>query len=191
MKDSLFYIIIRPFLNVLVKVFLTPKYKGLENIPKDGKIIFAGTHVSILDPLLLGSSTKRSIHFLAKDELWKGPKKIIFNNLGLIPVNRREKDPNSLKLAKEYLKSGRVIAIFPEGTLEKEKETLLPFKIGAIKLASDTKTKIIPFAITGSYKLFSRNLKIEFGKPITVKDKDLEKENKKLEDVISRLIKEK
>lgn len=191
MKDSLFYIIIRPFLNVLVKVFLTPKYKGLENIPKDGKIIFAGTHVSILDPLLLGSSTKRSIHFLAKDELWKGPKKIIFNNLGLIPVNRREKDSNSLKLAREYLKSGKVIAIFPEGTLEKEKETLLPFKMGAIKLASDTKTKIVPFAITGSYKLFSRSLKIEFGKPVTVKGKDLEKENKKLEDVITKLIKEK
>ena len=191
MKDSLFYIIIRPFLNVLVKVFLTPKYKGLENIPKDGKIIFAGTHVSILDPLLLGSSTKRSIHFLAKDELWKGPKKIIFNNLGLIPVNRREKDSNSLKLAREYLKSGKVIAIFPEGTLEKEKETLLPFKMGAIKLASDTKTKIVPFAITGSYKLFSRSLKIEFGKPVTVKDKDLEKENKRLEDVINKLIKEK
>ena len=119
----------------------------------------------------------------------KGPKKIIFSNLGLIPVNRREKDKDALKKAKEYLEKNEVIGIFPEGTTEKGRGLLL-FKIGAVKMASDTNTKIVPFAITGSYKPLKK-IKIEFGKPIQIKSDDLEKENNNLRETIKNMIKEK
>ena len=134
------------------------------------------------------SSTKRCIHFLAKDELWKGPKKIIFSNMGLIPVNRRQKDHKSLESAENYLKHEKLIGIFPEGTTEKEKNVLLPFKIGAVKMAKDTDTKIIPFAIIGKYKLFSKDLKITFGESIEIKNSDLTKENDKLKNTIESLM---
>lgn len=189
MKESRFYKVMRPIIKALVFIFLTPKCEGLENIPKTGKLILAGNHTSILDPFLIMSMTKRPIHYLAKKELFKGPKKIIFNNLGLIPVNRSIKDKTVLKNAKKYLDSDMVIGIFPEGTTEKGKG-LLPFKIGTVKLAHDTNSQIVPFSITGKYKLFSRSLKIKFGKPINIKSNNLEKENENLRNTIKQMIKE-
>ena len=187
MKDSLLYRILRPLIKLITNVFLTPKYIGLENIPKEGSIVLAGTHTNILDCFLLISSTKRNVHFLAKDELWKGPKKILFSNMGLIPVNRRQKDHNALELAEKYLNNGNIIGIFPEGTTQKNRG-LLPFKIGAVKMAYDTNTKIIPFVIKGKYKLFSRNLKIIYGKEINITDKNLDKENERLRNIIINML---
>lgn len=186
-NDALLYRFARPIITVLFKAFFTPKIIGKENIPKTGRIILAGNHTSNFDCLLLISSTKRSIHFLAKKELWDGPKKIIFGNMGLIPVNRKEKDHKSLETAENYLKNEQLIGIFPEGTTEKEKGKILPFKMGALKMAKDTSSKIVPFAITGNYSLFSRNLKIVFDKPIEVK-KDLEEEKEALEQHIKTLM---
>ena len=187
MKESLLYRVLKVLADFINFIFITPKYIGRENIPKKGKIILAGTHTSETDPILLASATSRPIHFLVKDELWKGPKKIIFNNLGLIPVNRREKDHNALPLAKKYLDDDKLVLIFPEGTTEKGKG-LLNFKIGAIKLAHDTDTKIVPFVIMGKYHLFSKKLKVIFGKPFKVISDDLEKENIKFMDMIKKMI---
>lgn len=187
-KEALLYKIVRPIISVLFKLLYTPKIIGKENIPKDGKIILAGNHTNNFDCLLLMSSTKRCIHFLAKDELWKGFKKIIFGNMGLIPVNRRSKDHNALIKAEEYLNDEKVIGIFPEGTTEKEIGKMLPFKMGAIKMAKDTNSPIIPFSITGSYKLFSNDLTLRFGAIMSVTENDLENEKMKLEKTIEKLM---
>ena len=65
--------------------FPTVKIKG-SFAPYDFFMVFD------LINILLISSTKRVIHFLAKDELMVGMKRIIFKNMGLIPVNRRIHD---------------------------------------------------------------------------------------------------
>ena len=54
-------------------------------------------------------------------------------------------------------------------------------------MAKDTNTKIVPFCITGKYRLFSKNLKIEFQKAIIIKG-DLDKENDKLRNIIKEMI---
>lgn len=185
-KDSIFMKLIKPIITLIFKILYNPKIIGKENIPKEGKIILAGNHTNNLDCLLVISSVKRNIHFLAKDELWKGPKKIIFDNLGLIKVNRRKKDKECLRHAIEYLKNEKVIGIFPEGTIGKKK--LLPFKIGSVKMAYETNSEIIPFVITGKYKIFFNDLKIEFGKPIKIKSNDLEKENENLRNIIVKMM---
>ena len=185
-KDTILYRILRPIIKYFILIFYRPKLVGKEIIPKDGRIILAGNHTNIFDCLLLISSTKRSIHFLAKDELWKGIKKILFSNLGLIPVNRRQKDHKALEIAYSYLRDEQIIGIFPEGTIGKK--GILPFKMGAVKMASVTNTKIVPFAITGKYKIFSNDLKIVFGTPIKINNKELEQENNRLRDVIIKMV---
>lgn len=187
-EDVLFYKIIRPIITLLFPLLFKPKIIGEENIPTTGAVILAGNHTHIFDCLLLISSTKRCIHFLAKKELWIGIKKIIFANLGLIPVDRKKKDHRALEEAEKYLNNEKVIGIFPEGTTEKEKGKMLPFKMGAIKMAKDTNTKIVPFAIKGDYKLFSKNLSITFGKSIEVKSNDLEVEKERLGAYVKALI---
>ena len=188
-KDVLLYKLLRPIIKVLFRIIWTPKYIGLENVPKTGRVVLAGNHTNILDSIFLISCTKRNIHFLAKKELWKGPKKILFNNMGLIPVDRSIHDHDALIHAKKYLEQELVIGIFPEGTTRKGRKKMLPFKFGAVKMAHDTNTKIVPFVINGKYKLFSRSLKIEFLKPISIKD-DLEKENNNLYDIIDKKLEE-
>lgn len=99
MKEPLLYRITRPIIKVLFNFVYRPTYIGLENIPENKACILAGNHTNYLDCLLLISATKRTIHFLAKDDLSKGVKKIIFNNMGIIAVNRKKHDGKSLKIA--------------------------------------------------------------------------------------------
>ena len=185
MKESILYKILRPVLTFIFKVIYRPTIIGKENISTTGRIILAGTHTHILDCILLMCCTKRPIHFLAKAELMKGPKKIIFANMGLIPVHRERKDPNSLIEARKYLNNDMVIGIFPEGTTRKKKNTLLPFKIGAVRLASDTNSMIVPFTINHEYIPFKKSVEIIFDKPISIKN-DLEKENELLKSIIEK-----
>ena len=79
--------------------------------------------------------------------------------------------------------------IFPEGTINRTEDIILPFKIGAVKACSETNTKLVPFVITGNYKLFRKGIKIEFLEPMIISN-DLEKANQELMNKISDKLKE-
>lgn len=190
MKDPLFYKIVRPIIKTIFLVVYRPKIVGQENILKDNSMILAGNHTHYFDCIFLISTTKRCIHFLAKHSLYKGIKKPLFKNMGIIPVNRKEKNKKAVIQSEEVLKKKGVIGIFPEGTINKTKNIIMPFKIGAVKMAQDTNSYIVPFSITGKYKLFNNNLKITFGHPYKVSNQNLDDENKILMDKISSLITE-
>ena len=64
---------------------------------------------------------------------------------------------------------------------------LLPFKFGAVSLASKTNSYIVPFVVLGHYKRKYKDLVIKIGKPFKVSD-DLEKENKVLRNKILNLL---
>ena len=190
MKDVILYRITRPLIKVFMKIFFRPTYIGTELIPTDVNFILAGNHTSYLDPLLLMSSTNKTIHFLAKDSLAKGIKGLLFRSMGIIPVNRKIHDKNALKTAEEELLNKKVIGIFPEGTINRTEEVTIPFKIGAVKMAQDTDTLLVPFTITGKYKLFRKSVVIEFYSPYKVKE-DLTLENDRLRNFIGNELKRK
>lgn len=184
MKDKLFYKIIRPIVILLYKIFYPSQVLGLSNIPKEGPILLAGNHTKWLDPVLLVCIVKRQIHFLAKEELFHGFTKLIVKGMGCIPVNRKIHDKEALQGAIDSLNKGLCVGIFPEGTINRTEDVIIPFKIGAVKACSVTRSKLVPFVITGKYKLFRKGIKIEFLEPITISD-DLEKENERLMKIIS------
>ena len=186
MKEPILYKILRPMNKIFMKLFM-PTYIGLENIPKNEPVILAGNHTSKLDPLLLMSSTNRCIHFLAKIELFKGIKKYFFKNVGIIPVDRKKKNPEAIKIANKYLMDNKLIGIFPEGTINRTNDIIMPFKYGAIKMAKETNSYIVPFAITNKYKFFKKFVIISFGKPYKVTG-DIKKENIILEEKVMKLI---
>lgn len=190
MKDVILYRITRPLIKVFMKIFFRPTYIGTELIPTDVNFILAGNHTSYLDPLLLMSSTNKTIHFLAKDSLAKGIKGLLFRSMGIIPVNRKIHDKNALKTAEEELLNKKVIGIFPEGTINRTDEVTIPFKIGAVKMAQDTDTLLVPFTIMGKYKLFRKSVVIEFYSPYKVKE-DLTIENDRLRNFIGNELKRK
>ena len=185
-KDPLLYKIVRPIGKVLFKIVYRPKVIGSEFIPKNGRIIIAGNHKNNLDCMMLLISTKRCVHFLAKDELFKGKMGWFFKAIGLIPVNRKTKDGKALKEAMGYLENDKVIGIFPEGTHNKSNDVILPFKIGAVKMSKDADSQIVPFVIKGEYKKFRKGVRIIFFEPFKAKSNDLDKENEKFMKLISK-----
>lgn len=187
MKDPKFYKFVRPLLKGFMKFVYRPKMIGLENIPEDGAVVLAGNHTNNFDCLLLIASTKRCIHFLAKDSLYQGWKKIIFKNMGIIPVNRKIHDKSVIPAAKKVLEKNSVVGIFPEGTFNRTEDIVMPFKMGAVKIASDINCPIVPFAIIGEYKPFKKGLTICFSTPLQIGE-NLEKENKKLMKIVSKHI---
>lgn len=192
MQTSWLYRILRPLIWILMKIVFRPKYIGLENIPKEGRVVLAGNHTSFFDCVLIISTTKRTVHFLAKDSLMKGFKKVLFGNMGIIPVNRAIHDKNALQAAIDALNNEEVIGIFPEGTINRTEDIIMPFKMGAVKMSSATKANIVPFTITGGYKVFGKQRPtIEFYKPIKATHKDLNKDNEKLMNIISKELEEK
>lgn len=187
MKDPVFYKIIRPILALFIKMY-KPIIINKDNIPIKKGFILVGNHTSYLDPLLVAFGTKRCVHYFAKDSLYKGIKKPLFKGLGIIPVNRSIKDKNSLKLGYKALENDLIVGIFPEGTINKGKDIVMPFKYGAVKMADTCKVPVVPFAIVGKYKFLKRSVKIIYGKPYTLKSNDLEKENKLLMNKVIKLI---
>ncbi len=185
MKEPMLYRVIRRPLSAIFKAVYKPIIIGKRYIPENGKIILAGNHTNYFDCILVGCATDRCVHFLAKDELMKGPQKIIFKGLGIIPVNRGQKDKAAYSAAVETLYNEQVIGIFPEGTINRTDDIIMPFKFGAVKMSHDTKASIVPFAITGKYKPFERNIKIKFMEPVEAGD-DLEKANRLLMDTVSK-----
>ena len=108
--------------------------------------------------------------------------------MGIIPVYRDGKDRNAYEKAIEYLNNGEIIGIYPEGTRERGRG-LLPFKTGAVRMAYETNSPIIPFATIGEYRPFRKGLVIKFGKPYKPK-KNIEKSNEELREIIRRLLEE-
>lgn len=191
MKEPLLYKFFRPILTFLFRLVYWPTYKGLEYIPKEGRAVLGGNHTCFLDCILLMSCTKRVIHFLAKDSLAKGPHGLIFKKMGIIPVNRSIHDKDALRNAKITLTEEKVIGIFPEGTINLTKDTVMPFKIGCVKMAHDTDSFVVPFVITGKYRIFRKSITLEFLEPYKITNDNLTEENNKLMSIISSKLEEK
>lgn len=190
MKEPILYRMVRGPLAVFLKTVYRSTVIGKEHIPQDGSIILAGNHTNYFDCILIASATKRCVHYLAKDELMKPPLNLIFKNLGIIPVNRRQKDKAALESAEAVLREGKVIGIFPEGTINRTDSVIMPFKFGAVKMAYETDTKIVPFVITGKYKPFKKSVKVRFFEAVQVTENLEEANNNLMKIVYDELVKE-
>ncbi len=176
------YWALRPLLKMIFYVVFWPRVKGKENIPKEGGAVLAGNHVFVLDPFCVGSGTRRCVHFLGKYEIFKYKfTNFLFTKAGVIPVHRQRKDHAALEAAEDYLKAGALIALYPEATIIKpEGIRILPFKMGAIKMAHDTGCPIVPFTINGKYIPIVGRISITFHEPYYLESDDLEAEREKL-----------
>lgn len=175
---------------LLAHLFYRPVFIGKENIPASGPVILASNHCHLPDPGFVLISTRRVVRYLAKIELHQSVMGPIYKAACTIPVDRRHGAHDSLAAAEEALRQGEVIGIFPEGTRNRNQPgTLLPFKIGAVKMAADTGARLVPIALISKGRPFFDPYRIVIGEAYTVaKDADLEQEKEKLKDKIFELL---
>ncbi len=187
---EVWYKIFTPILGSIFKLYYKPKIIGKENVPKDGPIIMAANHIHLMDqcgPIL---STKRVIHYMAKNEYFVKKRTAWFFKLaGCIPVNRQIHDEHAKEEAMKVLYDKKALGIFPEGTRNRTKDFLLPFKFGCVSMAKKSDAYIVPIGITGDYKFRSKNLVYRIGKPFKVTNMELPEANKRLEKAIGDLMK--
>lgn len=132
--------------------------------PRANMII--ANHQSMLDIMALEEIHPANICWIAKKEIEDLP---FFGNIIRVPkmISVDRKDPRSLpkiiKLAKEKVSEGRVIAIFPEGT-RGDGDKILKFKSGANIIADKLNLVVQPVLIIGSRKIIdSKTISVHSG----------------------------
>lgn len=158
-----------PFGKFLVSTIFFPLYRikvtGVENFPKEGGVLLCTNHIDNLDPPVVGITCPRTVHFMAKEELFHVPiLKSILPKVQAFPVKRGMSDREAFRTALKLLRSGKVVGMFPEGTRSKTGE-LGKGLAGAGFFALKGEADVMPCAIIGPYKRFKR-LQVVYGKPI-------------------------
>ena len=187
-ENKVLYKTLKLIYSPLLKILYRPKVYGLENILKDGAIIFAGNHRHAFDPVVVMTYTKRIVHYMAKESIFKGLHGIILKSIGLIKIYRSKANSMAVKEAIEVLENGGTVGVFPEGTRNRTDDELLRFRRGAVRIAKQSNTKIVPFAIKGGYKIFRKGLTIEFGKPVDVSNMEIEEANDYIRDEVLKML---
>ncbi|MFX1353873.1 MAG: lysophospholipid acyltransferase family protein, partial [Promethearchaeota archaeon] len=123
----------------------------MKNIfPEWGPVVLVSTHNSHLDPFFCGCAMHRRINWMSKLENFQTPiVRTLFTNLSAFKLDR-ENPSLGWETAKNLLRQGEVVGIFPEGTRSVDGE-LGEFKTGAVRLAIEMDCPIVPMAVIGSH----------------------------------------
>ncbi len=135
--------------------FIRYQFHGRENFRKGQSYIFVSNHTSFLDLPGLRLLIPGEFRPLAKKELLKIPVFGLIARGATVIVDRSsgESRKKSLEKLKEILAEGISILLFAEGTQNRSKEILQPFKDGAFRLAIDTQKPLLPMVVIGAGRL--------------------------------------
>ncbi len=161
------YTVLKNICKVFYHIAFRITIEGEENIPSSGGAVICPNHISNHDAVLLTAVIRRRLTYLGKEEVFKfKPFGYILKKVGAIPVKRGTGDIGAVRKAIEVLKDSKLMIIFPEGTRNKTDAPLLEFRSGASLIAYKAQCPIVPCAIIGKFKPFSK-IKIVFAEPIS------------------------
>ncbi|MEY9965098.1 1-acyl-sn-glycerol-3-phosphate acyltransferase [Streptacidiphilus sp. MAP12-16] len=159
MADLVYPPIIGAALTLFRALDLKIEIIGAENVPRTGGAVLVSNHVSYLDFIFAGwgalKAGKRKTRFMAKDEVFRhrvsGP---LMRGMRHIPVDRSDGQP-AYDHAVRALKAGEVVGVFPEATISRS-FVLKKFKTGAARMAADAGVPLLPMAVWGTQRLWTK-----------------------------------
>jgi 1-acyl-sn-glycerol-3-phosphate acyltransferase len=159
----------------VTKYMYNLKIIGRENIPKTSRVIFAGNHVSYLDPPIVSLAVKKCVAYMAKQELFHDKNKLLrflVHILGAFAVNREKPELATFKTVKSIFNTSWSLGIFPQGKIIKE-PVISNIQKGFVLFAKKFEADIVPVGIKGfdgyAKKLFEKHITVTVGKPISYK----------------------
>lgn len=186
----MFYRVARRVVWVLAILLLPRKVHHKERIPEDGALIVCANHLSFTDPVFLGLTLRRQVHFISKKELFDKPiLGWLLRKLDAFPVDREGKDLQAIRTCLSVLKQKEVLGIFPEGTRVKPGEKT-DGKAGVSLIAKKSGAQILPICIKpkyGKFKLFCKT-DLVVGHPFCFSDLGIEKDYEAASEEIMRRI---
>lgn len=162
------YAVVWPFFNLFHPV----RAVGREHIP-EGAALICPNHTKASDPFFVVFAFKRKhvMRAMAKAEVMRVPViGWLLGKAGVFGVNRGAADINAVKTALRFLKEGRKLLMFPEGTRVEEGENV-EAKTGAAMFAVRTGAPIVPVYIPAKKRWF-RPTTVVIGQPFYPKVAD-------------------
>ena len=173
-------------------IFARIRVHGTENVNADQNYVYMANHSSLIDTPALFAYLPHQFRIMAKKELFYVP--FMGWHLwtaGNFPIDRSDprKTAKSLRKVIEGVRSGKSLAVFPEGT-RTPNGRLQEFKHGAFKIAVRAGVPIVPVSIRGTFKLLPKTtlaprpgrVDVIIGKPIDTR----EYSEKNLSELIAR-----
>ena len=176
----------RSVIGTLLGIFRAQKWdirvSGTEHVPRTGGAIIATNHVGYLDFTFVGYGVrqapgKRLVRFAAKKETFDHPVSgPLMRAMKHTPVDRAGAASATIEHAVGLLRSGELVGMFPESTIS---QSFVPLKgkSGTVRMAQEAGVPIVPGAVWGSQRLFTKNrpralgtrdvvISVDFGPPI-------------------------
>ncbi len=182
------YFIIKLMAIIAVKTFFNKiSAENQDYISTDVPIIFAANHPNMMmDPLIIGYTCKRNLHFFAKNTFFDNPLAGWFlKKIQIVPIYRKQDDPAQMNKNErtfvrgyEILKQNKAFLIFPEGISTGER-ILSEIKTGAARIGCGAEAEndwqlgvqIIPVGLNYTHAIkFRSDVAIRFGQPIHLSD---------------------
>ena len=158
---------------------------GAEHFPRQGGAVLVMNHVGYFDFAYAGLAAHpsgRLVRFMAKEQVFhhkvSGP---LMRGMHHIPVDRGA-GASSFRAAVGALKAGEIVGVFPEATISRAFE-LTDFKSGALRMAHAAAVPLIPMALGGSQRVWTKDhpkrlgrtnipITLSVGEPLRVTRKD-------------------
>lgn len=168
LAGAVFAILILPeaFIRLIVAAVLKRKYRlqvlGFEHLPEDGRgTLLLGNHISWLDWAMVQMACPRHVHFVMERSIYERWYLRGFLDLfGVIPISGGNSRA-ALTRVSELLQAGKVVCLFPEGSISHTGQ-LGTFRKGferaCADIAATTTAVIVPFYLRGLWgSRFSRS----------------------------------
>jgi 1-acyl-sn-glycerol-3-phosphate acyltransferase len=152
---DLWYRLVRGFFLITWRAYLGFRCRGAAVVPDAGPVLLVSNHQSYLDPLLIPTTCRRRLRFMARDTLFKGIQGWFIGSLGAIPVDRDGTALSGVKQTLKCLGSGQAVLLFPEGTRSETGE-LQPLKPGFLSLVRRKQPTIVVVALDGAQRAWPR-----------------------------------
>ncbi len=157
------------FFRSLFTTYFRCRYCNPERAPLQGPVIMAANHASYIDPPLIGSGVRRSINYLAREDLFRflivGA---ILRSWQVVPVDREGGGAKGLKAILDRLLAGGAIIVFPEGTRTRDGR-LHAARSGIGLTVIKSTAPLVPVRVFGTFEAFGRHLRFPRPYRVTVK----------------------
>jgi 1-acyl-sn-glycerol-3-phosphate acyltransferase len=145
---------------------------GAEHVPASGPGVVATNHVGYLDFVFAGFGVReqggRRLRFLAKKEIFEHPVAgPMMRSMKHIPVDRGGRAAESLDAAVGALGRGELVGMFPEATISRS-FVPLPGKTGAARMAMETGAPLVPGAVWGTQRLWTKGRPRSFHRDVAI-----------------------